>query len=232
MKESNKIKNIAILTSRSGRNANDIINAIEKGLINANIACIIGNRSHCEFIEKIKKTNYDSYFLDHEDYSNRDHFDAKLMEILKSYSIDIVVSCSFSRLLSHNFIDHYPSTINSHPSLLPAFPGRTSCGLKPVDAAFEYGVKFIGATVHFVDRHVDNGPIIIQAVTPVMNSYREKDFLKKILEMESRIKIQALYWLINDRLIINGRNISVKNEETKTIYNDSYLIYPTLDDGF
>lgn len=230
----NKVKKIAILTSRSGRNANDIIRAFENDKINARLTCIIGNKSHQAFIKKSEASIYDSYFLDHEHYSSRDAFDTNLIKILEHHDIDIVVSCSFSRLLSKKFIETFPNTINSHPSLLPAFPGRDENGLKPVDAAFEYGVKFLGVTVHFVDQHIDSGPIIIQAVTPAIDSLSKRDLLKKVLEKESMLKTQALNWLVNDQLAFNGREVIIKNRtlDSQPVYNDNWLVYPHLDKDF
>ena len=129
------------------------------------------------------------------------------MEILKANSVDLVILAGFMRLLTPVFIRAFPMRImNIHPALLPSFPG-----LNVQKKALEYGVKFSGCTVHFVDEAVDTGPIIIQAVVPVYDNDTEETLSKRILKEEHRIYPQAIQHFADGKLEIKGRRVFVKD---------------------
>jgi phosphoribosylglycinamide formyltransferase-1 len=222
---------IGILTSRSGQNALKIIQAVKEGKINAEIALLIGNKCHSDFKEIMKLNSVDSLFLNHENFTTREKYDEALISSFIKAEVDLVVSCSFSRILTPKFIEYFPNSINSHPSLLPAFIGRTREGKKPVDAAIERGVKIIGATVHFIDKEVDNGPIIIQGVIPIQETWERNEIIKKVLDLEMRIKIQALAWYANGEIFVNNGIVSINKKKINEInfIDENYLIYPQLD---
>lgn len=125
------------------------------------------------------------------------------------------------RILTDKFIDSFEGKlINIHPSLIPAFQG-----LKAQKKAVEYGAKFSGCTVHFVTKELDNGPIIIQAVVPLLPEDTEKELSERILFYEHKIYPQAIKWILEDRVIIEGRKVVIKNAKYGTL-----PVNPALED--
>ena len=152
---------IAVLVSGNGSNFQAIVDAIEAGRIsNARIACLISNKADAYALERASKHNITSIVLDHKAYPNRQAYDTALVELLRQHGVQLVILAGFMRLLSPTMIDAFPNAImNIHPALLPAFPG-----LDAQQQAFEYGVRYTGCTVRFVDSGTDTGPIILQEI--------------------------------------------------------------------
>jgi phosphoribosylglycinamide formyltransferase-1 len=225
---------IGILAARSGRNAQRVIGAIREGKIGAEIACVVGNRCASVFQAEVESLGIPSLFLDHTHFQSREAFDDEIANAFTAARVDIVVSCSFSRLLSARFLGRFPMTINSHPSLLPAFIGRTEDGRKPVDAALDYGVCLVGATVHVVDGMIDHGPVIIQGALPVLPDVSRVELIERVLELEARIKVQALSWLADGFISQNGRIIAISDMGRVKQENavDGCLFSPALDEGY
>jgi phosphoribosylglycinamide formyltransferase-1 len=140
--------------------------------------------------------------VDYRDYPAREQFDQALLERIDAYQPRLVVLAGFMRILGQAFIDHYRGRmINIHPSLLPAFPG-----LNTHARALQSGVKFHGASVHFVTPEVDGGPVIVQAAVPVLPDDRPETLAERVLEQEHRIYPLAIRWFLEGRLSIqDGR---------------------------
>jgi phosphoribosylglycinamide formyltransferase 1 len=134
---------------------------------------------------------------------DREVYDRQLIEELCRNKVDLVCLAGYMRILSGHFIRTFPQRIlNIHPSLLPAFPG--------VDAqhqAFDHGVKFSGCTVHFVDEGLDSGPIVCQAVVPVLDSDTADSLSARILEQEHRIYSQGIGLVLSGKFRIEGRRV-------------------------
>jgi phosphoribosylglycinamide formyltransferase-1 len=146
--------------------------------------------------------------VDHRQFSSREEFDRRVIEILKSSGVDLVVMAGFMRILSPEFFRAFPRKIlNIHPALLPAFPG-----IHVQQKAVEYGVKFSGCTVHFADEGVDTGPIIIQAVVPVREDDTVDDLAARILKEEHRIYPQAIQYYAEGRIQIEGRKVRIRSD--------------------
>ena len=212
---------IGVLVSGSGTNLQSIIDNVEKGLIDADIRVIISNNPDAYALKRAKRHNIPAKIIEHEDFKKREEFDREMVDILKSYSVELVVMAGFMRILSPFFLKAFPMRImNIHPALLPSFPG-----LHAQQKAFRYGVKFSGCTVHFVDEGVDTGPIIIQAVVPVRDDDTEETLAERILKEEHRIYSQAIQLYAEGKLEVVGRRVRIKGREQ---INESPLHNPPL----
>ena len=197
---------IAILVSGNGTNLQSIIDAIEAGILDAKIAVVISNNPNAFALERAVSHNIPTEVLPNNAYPSREEYDRKVIEILTSRNVDLVVLAGFMRIITGTLINTFPMGImNIHPALLPAFPG-----LNVQREAIEHGVKFSGATVHFVDEGVDTGPIIIQAVVPVHDDDSVERLAARILKEEHRIYPQAIQLFAEGKLEINGRRVIIK----------------------
>ena len=168
---------IGVLVSGSGSNLQSIIDRIEEGKLDAAIKIVISNVSGVFALERARKHGIPVEVIEHKAYPNRESFDRVMVEILRAHGVELVVMAGFMRVLTPYFLRSFPMKImNIHPALLPAFPG-----IHVQKKAVEYGVKFSGCTVHFADEGVDTGPIIIQAVVPVLDSDTEESLAARIL---------------------------------------------------
>lgn len=203
--------NIAVLVSGSGTNLQAIIDAIEAGRLKVGLKVVISNNPEAYAIERAKRHHIPVEVISNNAFPDREAYDARLIETLKGYSIDLVVLAGFMRVLTPSFVRAFPMRImNIHPALLPSFPG-----LKVQKKALEHGVKFSGATVHFVDEGVDTGPIIIQAVVPVHDDDTEETLSARILKEEHRIYPQAIQLFAEGRLEVRGRRVFVRDPSKK-----------------
>jgi len=197
---------IAVLVSGRGSNLQAIIDAIESGKINGKIEVVISNKEDAYALERAKRHNIEGIFIDSSSYKNKDDYDRAIITILEKKDIGLVCLAGFMRILTPYFVNKYKRRIiNIHPSLLPAFPG-----LEAQKKALDYGVKFTGATVHFVDEGVDSGPIIIQAVVPVLDTDTPEILSERILKEEHRIYPEAIKAFAEGRIVVKGRRIVIK----------------------
>jgi phosphoribosylglycinamide formyltransferase 1 len=198
---------LGVLISGSGSNLQSIIDHIEKGTLAAQIKIVISNNSQAFGLTRAKKHNIPCAVINHQDFSSREDFDRELIRILQNADVDLIVLAGFMRILTTSFLRAFDQKIiNIHPALLPAFPG-THVQQKAID----YGVKFSGCTVHFVDEDIDTGPIIIQAVVPVHASDTAETLADRILKEEHKIYPQAIRYFAENRIIKNGRHVEIKN---------------------
>ena len=216
------MKKLGVLVSGSGTNLQSIIDSIKNGYINnAEIATVISNNKDAYGIVRAKKAGIDTAIIEHGNFPTREEFEKKLIETLEKYNVDYVILAGFMRVLTKFFISRFKNRIlNIHPALLPSFPG--------VDAqkqAFDYGVKFSGCTVHFVDEGTDTGPIIVQAVVPVINNDTEETLKKRILAQEHKIYSYAIKLLTEDKLTIVGNKVKIKDENIVNL-KDIFIINP------
>lgn len=198
---------IAVLVSGRGSNLQAIIDAIESGKINGKIEVVISNKEDAYALERAKRYNIEGVFIDPSSYKNKDDYDMAIIKILDDKNIELVCLAGFMRILTPYFVNKYKRRIiNIHPSLLPAFPG-----LEAQKKALDYGVKFIGATVHFVDEGVDSGPIILQSVVPIMDTDTPEILSERILKEEHRIYPEAIKAFAEGRLVVTGRRVFIKH---------------------
>ncbi len=209
---------IGILVSGSGSNLQSIIDHIEAGTLDADIKIVISNNPNAFALERCRKHRICTAVVDHRQFDSRESYDRQTIAILESAGVELVIMAGFMRILSPQFFQAFPQRImNIHPALLPAFPG-----IHVQKKAVEYGVKFAGCTVHFVDGGVDTGPIIIQSVVPVYEDDTSDTLSARILTEEHRIYPQAIQYYAEGRIEIQGRRVfinSVHRLTEKALYN-------------
>lgn len=197
------MKKIGVLISGRGSNMLALADAINDGrLANAEIAVVISNTAEAGGLAKAQERGIATAVLDHRGKKREEH-DRAMAEELRKHNVDLICLAGYMRLLSPWFIREFPNRIlNIHPSLLPAFPG-----LNAQKQAFEYGVKFTGCTVHFVDEELDHGAIIKQAVVPVLPSDDDHTLAERILAEEHKIYAEAVNIVLRGAFRIDGRKI-------------------------
>ena len=199
------MKRIGILLSGRGSNFEAIADNVAAGKISAEIAAVISNRADAPGLERARQRGLPALCLPSRGLE-REAYDRQVVAALKERQVDLVCLAGFMRLLSPYFIREFPNRIlNIHPALLPAFPG-----LEAQHQAWEYGVKISGCSVHFVDEHLDHGPIIVQTSVPVMNDDTPETLAARILKEEHRIYSEAINLVLNDCIRIEGRRVILK----------------------
>jgi len=198
---------LAVLVSGNGSNLQAIINRIESGDLNARIACVISNCPDAYALRRAKAHGIPAVIHENSAYASRREYDAALVEILRGYGVKLVVLAGFMRILSNVMVEAFPNAImNIHPALLPSFPG-----LHAQQQALDYGVKFTGCTVHFVDCGTDTGPIILQSVVPVEQADTEESLSARIQIEEHRAFPEAIRLFVEGKLAIDGRLVRIQS---------------------
>ena len=192
---------IGILISGRGSNMAALLAAIDAGTIaGAEAAVVISDRADAAGLTKAADAGVETLVLDRRGRPRAEH-DIEIAEALTARQVDLVCLAGYMRLLSPAFINRFANRIvNIHPSLLPAFPG-----LDAQRQAVEYGVKISGCTVHFVDEHLDHGPIILQRSVAVADDDTEESLSAKILELEHECYVSAVRMLAAGEIVIDGR---------------------------
>jgi phosphoribosylglycinamide formyltransferase-1 len=186
------MKNIVILISGSGSNMAAIVRTAEREgwakSLNALVAAVVSNKADAKGLVFAKDQGIATAVLDHKGYASREAFDAELVKLIDGYQPALVVLAGFMRILTPGFVNHYTGRLlNIHPSLLPAFPG-----LHTHQRAIEAGCKFAGATVHQVTAELDHGPILAQAVLPVLPDDNADTLAARVLTQEHVIYPKAV----------------------------------------
>jgi phosphoribosylglycinamide formyltransferase 1 len=186
------MKNIVILISGGGSNMAAIVKTAKSQdwatSLNARVAAVISNRADAAGLLWAKKQGIDIASIDHKTFDSREAFDQALIRQIDTHAPSLVVLAGFMRILTPDFVMHYAGRlINIHPSLLPAF-----AGLHTHQRAIDAGCKFAGATVHQVTAELDVGPILAQAVVPVLNDDTEAALAARVLTQEHLIYPQAV----------------------------------------
>jgi phosphoribosylglycinamide formyltransferase-1 len=198
---------LGILASGRGSNLQALIDASAGGWMDADVAVVISDVEDAPALERARRAGIAARYVDPGPKRARlsEEAESAVMEILEQFGVDLVCLAGFMRIIGPGFVRCFRGRImNIHPSLLPAFPG-----LKVQAKALEYGVRFSGATVHFVDEGVDTGPIIVQAVVPVMPGDTERSLSERILVEEHRIYPKAIQLYAEKRLRIDGRVVNI-----------------------
>ena len=213
---------IGVLISGGGTNLQAIIDAIEAKRLDAAIKLVLSNKADAYGLVRAKNHGIATEILDHRNYPSRESYDRAVIDTLRAHGVELVVLAGFTRLLSPVFVKAYSNRImNIHPALLPSFPG-----LHVQKKAVEYGVRFSGCTVHFVNDECDEGPIIIQAVVPVFADDTEEKLAARILKEEHRIYPRAIQLYAEGRLRVDGRRVIVAGSAND---ENAALIEPPLD---
>jgi len=196
------MRRIGVLLSGRGSNFEAIARSITEGRLDAEIAVVISNRPEARGLERARELGLNAVCLPSKGIE-REAFDRMLHEELSKHKVDLICLAGYMRLLSGWFTRQYPNRIlNIHPSLLPAFPG-----LDAQHQALVHGVRFTGCTVHFVDENLDAGPIVAQAVVPVLDGDDTDTLSARILEQEHRIYTEAIRIVLSGAYRIEGRRM-------------------------
>ena len=201
--------NIAVFVSGNGTNLQAIIDAVKSGRIKAKIALVLSDNKQAYALERAKKAEIETLFLDPRAAGSKEDFDRKIIENLKNRGVELVVLAGYMRLLMPDFVREYKNRImNIHPALLPSFKGTS--GIKD---ALDRGVKVTGPTVHFVTEKVDSGPIIAQAAVEVKDNDTEDTLREKVHKEEHRIYPEAIKDFVEGRLEVKGRKVFTRDSE-------------------
>lgn len=196
------MKRLGILLSGRGSNFEAIAKNCATGTLRAEIAVVISNREDAKGIETAEAMGLQTAVIPSKGVPREDH-DRRVAERLVAASVDVVVLAGYMRILTAWFIQQFPQRIlNIHPALLPAFPG-----LDAQHQAWEYGVKFSGCTVHFVDEKMDSGPVLAQAVVPVFDDDSSETLAARILAEEHRIYSEAIALVLEGSFRVEGRRV-------------------------
>lgn len=196
---------LGILASGRGSNLQSIMDAVAAGKIGAEVAVVISNKKDAFALERARLAGIPAEYVNFKDYASKDDYERAILEILRHSEVDLVCLAGYMRLVGRVILEaYYNRVLNIHPALLPSFPG-----LRGQEQAWEYGVKFSGCTVHFVDGGMDTGPIIIQAVVPVYDEDTADTLAARILEQEHRIYPEAIRLYAEGRLKIQGRKVFI-----------------------
>jgi phosphoribosylglycinamide formyltransferase-1 len=190
------VRNMVVLISGNGSNMQAVLEAAQRedwlGRLGVRVAAVVSNKPEAPGLVLAQQAGIATEVVDHRGYENREAFDAALMQCIDHHAPALIVLAGFMRILTPGFVRHYEGRlVNIHPSLLPAFPG-----LHTHRRAIEAGCAQAGATVHLVTPELDHGPILAQAVVPVLPGDTEQALAARVLEQEHRIYPQAIRSLL------------------------------------
>lgn len=200
---------LGVLASGRGSNLQAIIDKCGAGQVFAEVAVVISDKENAYALERAGNHGIPAVYIDPGGFETKDEYEQAVVQCLKENRVELVVLAGYMRMVNKVLLENYPNKImNIHPALLPSFPGAH--GQKD---AVDYGVRFSGCTVHFVDNGMDTGPIILQAVVPVLQDDTEATLAARILEQEHKIYPEAIQLYAEGRLEVQGRKVTIRNEE-------------------
>jgi len=211
---------IGVLASGSGTDLQSLIDASEKKMIDADIVVVISDNKNAFALKRAEKHKIQAYYLDPKGKS-KDDYDKEIDRIFIDSKVGLVVGAGYMRILHPCFVKKwYGRLINIHPALLPSFKGVDGQG-----DAFDYGVKISGCTTHFMDDHMDHGPIILQAAVKVHQNDDRDKLAKRILDVEHQILPRTVQLFAQNRLEIKGRKVIIKKGDS---WKDKYKTFPDV----
>jgi phosphoribosylglycinamide formyltransferase-1 len=199
------MKKLGILISGRGSNFEAIARNVQAGKIPAEIGVVISNKEEAAGLAIARQMGLNAICIPSKG-KEREAFERELVAALRQHEVDLVCLAGFMRVLTPYFIREFKGRIlNIHPAILPSFPG-----VEAQKQALDYGTKFTGCTVHFVDEGVDTGPVVAQAVVPVLDDDTAETLAARILKEEHRIYTEAVCLVIEDKIRIEGRRVLLK----------------------
>lgn len=188
---------LMLMASGTGSNVQALIDAVNHGQIQAEIVGVISDQPQAAVIQKAQAAGIESFISQPKDYNSRKDWEQSILDFCQARSSDLILLAGFMRILSADFLQHYPQqVVNIHPSLLPAFPGRQ--GIKD---AYDYGVKITGVTIHYVDYGIDTGPIIAQESLKIDPNWDLAQLESHIHQIEHQLYPATIEKLIQEKLI-------------------------------
>ncbi len=197
---------VAVLLSGRGSNFMALHDAMRNGRINADIVLVLSNKEDAAGLRAARERGLESLYLNPKLYPEKEEYDRDIIKELRRRNVDLVCLAGYMKVLTSFFCREYKNRImNIHPALLPSFPG-----LHVQQKAIDWGVRFSGATVHFVAEEVDMGPIILQAAVPVLRDDTEQTLADRILVEEHKIYPDSVRLFFEGRLEVRGRRVFIK----------------------
>lgn len=199
---------VAVLASGRGSNLQTLIDYSNEGKLNISLEVVLSDKKDAQALNRAAEQGIPNYWVNPKEHCNKEAFETELIDIIQKYKVDYLVLAGFMRIFSPHFVSHIGvPVLNIHPSLLPSFPG-----LHAQRQAVEYGVRYSGCTVHFVDEGVDSGPIILQAVVPVYTWDTEDTLAQRILQEEHQLYPRVLQLLSEGKVKCDGRKVKIIGE--------------------
>ncbi|TLM97588.1 phosphoribosylglycinamide formyltransferase [bacterium] len=196
---------LGVLASGRGSNLQAIIDKCKAGLVPAEVAVVISDKENAYALERAGNHGIPAIYINPGSFETKQEYEQAIVQHLEENRVELVVLAGYMRIVGRVLLESCPNKImNIHPALLPSFPGAH--GQKD---AVDYGVRFSGCTVHFVDEGMDTGPIILQAVVPVMQDDTEDTLAARILEQEHKIYSEAVRLYAEGRLSVQGRKVVI-----------------------
>jgi len=201
---------IGVLASGNGTNLQAIMDACNRGEIPGRVVVAVSNNPKARALGRARLAGIPAVAMHHRAFPDRDTFDAKLVEILHSYEVDLVCLAGFLRVLGSSFIRQFPERVmNIHPALLPAFGGLGMYGDRVHQTVLDSGVRFSGCTIHFANEAPDGGPIILQAVVPVFDNDTAQMLAERVIVAEHQLYPEAVKLFAEGRLQVVGRRVRI-----------------------
>ncbi len=205
---------VAVMVSGGGTNLQAIIDAVQAGTItNTEIVAVISNNKGAYALERAKNAGIQGIVVSPKDYETREQFNVALVEQVDVLQVDLIVLAGYLVVIPPAMIDKYENRIiNIHPSLIPSFCGTGFYGLKVHEAALERGVKVVGATVHFVDKGTDTGPILLQKAVSVEQGDTPEVLQRRVMEQAEWLLLpQAIDLIANGKVsVVDGKTVIEK----------------------
>lgn len=199
---------IGVLVSGGGTNLQAIIDNTKNRKIDGRVSLIISNKQDAYGLTRGKRNKIKSLFIDPKDFNSMEEYNRRLAEEFKRMDVDLIVLAGYLKVLSREFIENFLyRIINIHPSLLPSFSGKGFYGEYVHQAVLDRGVKYTGATVHFVDEGTDTGPIILQEIVKVAKDETLDTLKKKVLEVEHKLLVEAVSLFSKGDIELDGNKV-------------------------
>jgi phosphoribosylglycinamide formyltransferase-1 len=199
---------IAVLGSTRGTDMEGVVDAIQKGELDAQIAIVISDRENAYILERARNYGIPALFINPKDFKKREDFDKRIIEKLNGKKVDLILLIGYMRILSPHFIRQYKNRImNIHPSLLPAFSGGMDLDVHKL--VIDQRIKITGCTLHFVDEGTDTGPIILQERVEVKEDDTPESLKKRVQKAEQKVIIEAIRLFQDGQLKVEGRKVRI-----------------------
>ena len=205
--------NIAVFISGGGTNLQAIIDAVKENKINGKIKLVFSNRKNAYGLIRAQNESIDTFYLNRKKFFSNEEYDERILEELEINNIDLIVLAGYLNILSSKLVSKYSNRIiNIHPSLIPSFCGDGFCGENVHKAVIKSGVKFTGATTHFVDENVDTGAIILQDVVPVFINDDFETVAKRVLKIEHEILVKTVKAFCDNKIVFKDNRAFIVEE--------------------
>jgi len=201
---------LAILISGTGRTLQNILQRIAEKTLDAEVVLVIASTPNAKGLQYAERANIPIRIIEKSDFPNQEQFSKSIFAACRECQVDYVVMAGYVKLLT--IPDDFENRVlNIHPSLVPAFCGKGFYGISVHESVLQYGAKLSGCTVHFVNNHYDQGPVILQRAVPVLETDTPDTLSDRVFDMECIVYPEALQLLAEKRITVEGRRVRIRN---------------------